>query len=46
MEMGLPNEKRERAPYLDIMVLLFEWEFVISEMFKFAVMIIFLISSN
>ena len=46
MEMRLPNEKREKALYLDIMVLLFEWEFVISEMFKFTVTIIFLISSN
>lgn len=46
MEMGLPSEKREKAPYLDTMVLLLEWEFVISEMFKFSVMIVFLISSN
>ena len=46
MEMGLPSEKREKAPYLDTMVLLLEWEVVISEMFKFSVMIIFLISSN
>ena len=46
MEMGLPSEKREKALYLEIMVSLFEWEFVILEMFKFSVMIIFLISRN
>lgn len=46
MEMGLPSEKRGKAPYLDIMVSLFGWEFVISEMFKISVKIIFLISSN
>lgn len=37
---GTPSEKREKAPYLDTMVLLLKWEFVISEI-QFLMAIVF-----